>query len=84
MNERIATNKKAAADFIDLAAKCGATVHSAKILGSFFHIDTNEGCEAKIIEMLGVMRPASIRVLPKGADGRHLDGSKHHRIVATF
>lgn len=84
MSERIAANKILAADFVALAAKCGATVHAARMLGRFFHIDTNEGSEAKVIEMLGVMRPVSIRVLPKGADGRHLDGSKHHRIIASF
>jgi hypothetical protein len=48
------------------------------------HIDTNKTSEKKVIEILNVMKPKKITVLHPGADGKHLDGSKHHRIVAVF
>lgn len=74
----------AAQKFIDLAGKCGAKVHSATLIGKWLHIDTNKADEPKIREMLQVMKPKSIKILPPGADGKHLDGSRHHRIVAVF
>jgi hypothetical protein len=70
--------------FIQIAEKCGAKVYDAVLLGGYLHIDTNKTSEKKVIEILNVMKPKKITVLHPGADGKHLDGSKHHRIVAVF
>ncbi|MHB8915867.1 MAG: hypothetical protein ACYC4K_08660 [Thiobacillus sp.] len=70
--------------FIQAAEKCGAKVHKAVLLGKYFHISTNKACERKVIELLGVMKPTKIAIMNPGKDGKHLDGSKHHRIVAIF
>lgn len=66
------------------ATRAGATVHKATALGAFLHIDTNKADEPKIRELLGHMKPKRIDTLEPGADGKHLCGSRHHRIVATF
>jgi hypothetical protein len=70
--------------FCEIANQCGARVWSAVLLGPYLHIDTNQASEPKIREILGIMKAKEITVLKPGRDGRHIDGSSHHRIVAKF
>ncbi len=78
------TSKALAADFAALAQKAGAVVHRACLLGRYLHIDTNKASEPVLLQILGSMKASRIVVLPKAADGVHLDGSRHHRIVAVI
>lgn len=70
--------------FQQMTEKMGITVHSAVQLGKWLHIDTNKKEEMKIRRCLAIMGAKRITTLPKDRAGRHLDGSRHHRIVAEF
>ena len=62
----------------------GVTVHSALALGGYLHIDTDKCHDMGVRSALVAMGATEIKTLPVGADGRHLDGSGHHRIVGIF
>lgn len=62
----------------------GVKVHSSVLLGKWLHIDTNKSEEMQIRTALTVMGAKEIKILAPGVDGKHLNGSSHHRIVAVF
>ena len=70
--------------FQQLMEKMGITVHKTVQLGKWLHIDTNKKDELKIRRCLAIMGATRITTLPKDRSGRHLDGSRHHRIIAEF
>lgn len=72
------------AKFQQLMGKMGITVHRAVQLGKWLHIDTNKKEEMKIRRCLAIMGATRITTLQKDRAGRHLDGSRYHRIVAEF
>lgn len=70
--------------FANTMNAAGVKVHSAVLLGKWLHIDTNKSEEMRIRHALTSMGARAIKVLSPGIDGEHLDGSRHHRIVAVF
>ena len=70
--------------FSAIVRDMGLTIHGAKRLGKWLHVDTNKSDEPAIRSILASMGAESIRTLPAGADGKHMDGSRHQRIVAEF
>lgn len=70
--------------FAGIMNSAGVKVHCAMQLGKYLHIDTNKDEEMKIRNALSNMGAKKIKTLEAGADGKHLDGSRHHRIVAVF
>ncbi len=77
--------KDLAARFKEQASKVGVSVSMARLLGPYLHVDyARETDKARVLEMLSAMAPTKIYHLTGGVDGRHLDGSNDHRIVACF
>lgn len=70
--------------FTEICEKEGVTVLNMIKLGAYLHIDTHKKDEPKLRELLSVMRPQNVTTLKPGVDGKHLDGSSSHRIVAKF
>lgn len=70
--------------FAELMNSQGIKIHKSVALGRWLHIDTNKCEDLKIRGVLLAMGCKDIKALKPGADGRHLDGSRHYRIVATF
>ena len=70
--------------FTALAREEGVTIYSASFRGPYLSVDTNKDDEDKLRLMFAAMKPKSVRVLPLAPDGVHLNGSRHHRIIATL
>lgn len=67
-----------------LLEKAGVRVESVCCIGAFVHIDTHKKYEYKIRNIMTQIGANNIKTMSAAADGKHLDGSKNHRIVAIF
>ena len=70
--------------FTALIKQQGIKIHNAVLLGRWLHLDINKADEMHVRQHLSAMKPEYIKTMQPGKDGKHLDGSRHYRIIAKF
>ena len=71
-------------EFASIMKRVGVKIHKSVLLGKYLHIDTNKCEEDRVRSALAKMGVKDVIAMEPGEDGTHLDGSRHHRIVAVF